>query len=339
MLALTRSLKTALFVCATALLSPLSAALAEPPVCKGENLLNKMKTEQPQDYARIEAEGRKFENASNLLWKLEKPGTPPNFLFGTVHLSEDRINNRSAAVQTALDNTDRIALEIADLSPTRLASAIGESQHLLVYRDGRSLETQLTPEERQTAGAAIEKLGMPAAALKAIRPWVITMTLAVTDCERQRTQSGLKTLDASLGDYGRVRGIPVIGLETIESQLTAMARIPEPDQIAVLKASLKLLKLNDDVMATMVDLYLSRDIGKILPFQAELWRRAGYSTDIFMSFQRELITVRNASMRDAALPLLAKGGTFIAVGALHLPGRDGLVSLFREAGYDVQPIE
>ncbi len=44
-------------------------------------------------------------------------------------------------------------------------------------------------------------------------------------------------------------------------------------------------------------------------------------------------------MRDAALPLLEKGGAFIAIGALHLPGSDGLVALLRKAGFDISALE
>ena len=49
--------------------------------------------------------------------------------------------------------------------------------------------------------------------------------------------------------------------------------------------------------------------------------------------------MRNLRMRDAALPLLADGGAFIAVGALHLPGAIGLVELLRGAGFTVTPGE
>jgi uncharacterized protein YbaP (TraB family) len=52
-----------------------------------------------------------------------------------------------------------------------------------------------------------------------------------------------------------------------------------------------------------------------------------------------MLTVRNTRMRDAAIPLMAEGGAFIAVGALHLVGREGLVALFREAGFSVYAIE
>ncbi len=40
-------------------------------------------------------------------------------------------------------------------------------------------------------------------------------------------------------------------------------------------------------------------------------------------------------MAARAAPLLAAGGAFIAVGALHLSGKNGLIERFRAAGYRV----
>ena len=51
-----------------------------------------------------------------------------------------------------------------------------------------------------------------------------------------------------------------------------------------------------------------------------------------------LITDRNLRMRDRMLPLLEKGRAFIAVGALHLIDRNGLVELLRTAGYKLTPV-
>ena len=52
-----------------------------------------------------------------------------------------------------------------------------------------------------------------------------------------------------------------------------------------------------------------------------------------------LITLRNHRMRDRALSLLRRGGGFIAVGAVHLPGKEGLLSLFETEGYHVDALE
>jgi uncharacterized protein YbaP (TraB family) len=44
-------------------------------------------------------------------------------------------------------------------------------------------------------------------------------------------------------------------------------------------------------------------------------------------------------MRDRALPLLRQGSAFIAVGAAHLPGKEGLLRLLEEEGYRIEMIE
>jgi uncharacterized protein YbaP (TraB family) len=80
-------------------------------------------------------------------------------------------------------------------------------------------------------------------------------------------------------------------------------------------------------------------MAKVLPLQGEMIRALGADPSGFASFHHALLTLRNPRMRDAALPILAEGDAFIAVGALHLIGDDGLVSLLRRAGYELTPIE
>ena len=53
---------------------------------------------------------------------------------------------------------------------------------------------------------------------------------------------------------------------------------------------------------------------------------------------RALLQDRNAIMAERAAPLLASGGAFIAVGALHLAGKTGLVEQFRADGYTVTKV-
>ena len=316
-----------------------AAAVAQTvPVCLGKDVTEEIRQQKPALWARVVAAAEKTINAKALLWKIEKPGTLPSHLFGTVHLTDDRVNQLPAPVEFALNSATTVALEIADLSPGALAPAISKMQNLLVYPDGRSLERLLSGDERRQATTALERAGTPSAALGQLRPWVVSMMLALTDCERKRSATGLMPLDARLGANGKTRGVPVVGLETLADQLRAMAKVPEADQLIMLKATLKFYDRVDDMLETMVQLYLKRDIGIIWPLQIELWREAGYNPAAFTAFRRELVTLRNLKMRDGALPLVGKGNAFIAVGALHLPGLDGLVELLRNAGYTVTAI-
>jgi uncharacterized protein len=138
---------------------------------------------------------------------------------------------------------------------------------------------------------------------------------------------------------GAKRGIAVVGLETIESQIAMMAEIPDDQQVAMLKATVHHLDRVGDQMETMLQLYQARQLGYSIPFQHELARKAGVDPESFHSFERNLISKRNMAMAERARPLLDKGAAFVAVGALHLVGTDGLVALLRQAGFTVIAVE
>lgn len=243
------------------------------------------------------------------------------------------------AVVKALDASKQLVLEVSDLSPVALGRAMAKVQDKLVFRDGRSLRSLLSAEELPVAEWASTKAGLPSEMFSVARPWVVTMLLALSDCERRRSGAGKLPLDLNLARIAKERAIPVLGLETLEDQLGAMAAVPEADQLTILRASLKLVAQTDDMLETMLRRYLAREIAKVWALQSEMWRRAGFDPAAFASFHRELIAVRNIRMRDAAVPLLAKGHAFVAVGALHLVGRDGLVALLRDAGFEVVAAE
>jgi uncharacterized protein YbaP (TraB family) len=163
--------------------------------------------------------------------------------------------------------------------------------------------------------------------------------LALSDCERRRAAQGEAPLDLRLAREAQARGIAVKGLETLEQQFRAMADVPEADQIAILRAGLAMHERIDDTLETTVQLYLTRQLGAIWPLQLALAEKVGVAAEAFDATENGLIVERNLRMRDTAAGALAEGGVMVAVGALHLPGRHGLVALLRQAGYAVTPVE
>jgi len=314
-------------------------ASGEAPVCQGKDMLPELVANDPAAKGRIEADAAKVENGGALLWRVSRPGVKPSHLFGTIHLSDARVTALSPAVEAALGSAKRVALEVADLSPKAFAAALGSLQEHIVFKDAAGLAGLLDSDELATARTALTRVGFPAAAQARLRPWFVTLMLAVTDCERTRMQAGKEPLDLQIGQNARRRGIPVLGLETLESQLLVMAAVPEADQLSVLKATLKTHARTADAVETMLQRYLAREMGMVLPMQAEMIRAQGLDPAAMESFRHALLTVRNPRMRDAALPILAEGEAFIAVGALHLIGDNGLVALLRQSGYDVAPVE
>ncbi len=96
--------------------------------------------------------------------------------------------------------------------------------------------------------------------------------------------------------------------------------------------------MNDDVYATMLRLYRESRPAEILAIADVAGGLSEAERAAQDEFLRVLLLDRNAVMAERAAPLLASGGAFIAVGALHLPGKDGLVERFRAEGYTVTKV-
>jgi len=338
---LTLRLRSFLCACAVAFLTPVLPAFADeaPQHCHGTDMLTEMQSTLPASYQAIMDESRQTSNTDAMLWKIEKPGIAPSYLMGTMHLTDPRIAQLPDKAKDAIAHAKSVALEVADLSDTAVVAAMAKAQGLLVYTDGKTLKAQLSDDEFKKVQHVVTKAGMPEASAVVLKPWLISMLLATSDCERKQVASGAKVLDLKVEAEAQKDGLTVTGLETIEKQLSALASIPNDQQIAMLKVGLKYADRSDDLMETLVQMYLKRQIGAAMPFQLALAAEAGVPASAFDGFKKILLIDRNAGMRDAALPLLDKGNAFIAVGALHLVGPAGLVALFRERGYTVTAAE
>ena len=331
-------IRTALLAVAL-VIANVAIARAESAACSGKNMLDEMRATDAEAHARIMTAAGETENANALLWRIERAGTPVSYLFGTMHLTDERINALSPTIDAAVKAARQLILEVGDLSTASFVKAFANTRDLMMFTDGRRLEQLLTEAEYAKVAAVLQRSGFPPQAAGSFRPWVAALMLALSDCERRRAGEGLLPLDARLAKDASARGISVIGLESLEQQFRAMAIVPEADQVEMLKASLRSYDRIDDVVETTVQLYLGRQLGAVWPFQLALAERYGVAPDAFKSAEQSLVHARNLGMRDKALEPLAEGGVLIAVGALHLPGKQGLVSLFREAGYTVTPIE
>ena len=319
---------------------PAPEASQGPPPCKGNDLLAEIAQTDPAGHARIMAAAKATPNGRGLLWRIEKAGLAPSYLFGTIHLTDDRVNDLSPAIKEALKGAGRLALEIADLSPESVGQAMLQIGTLGQYGGGQSIKAELPPSDYLALQDLLAKRGMPRGVLDGTKPWMLRLSLSMPACERMRQAHGLKPLDMRLGEEAKALRVPVVGLETAELQLRTLASLSTFSQLALLVSDVRYGDRAEDGIETIVLGYLRRDISFVLPLQLYLHEKAGLPRSAVEEYQAAMLTRRNLGMRDAALPLLAGGGgLFIAVGAAHLSGSDGLVELLRQAGYTVTVVE
>jgi uncharacterized protein len=314
-------------------------AASVPEQCGGKDMLAEMAAKEPQLHKRVMDQAAKLENTEAILWKVEKTGVAPSFLFGTIHMPDKRVATLQEKAQAAFNGAKTVALEIANTSDSALMEAMGKVPELLAYTDGSTLEGQLTPDEYKKVQALVAKSGMPGELATLLKPWLVSMLMSISDCQRLQLVAGADALDKRLEKDAKARGATIVGLETAEGQLSALASVPNDQQILMLKSGLVYADRTDDMTETLVQLYLTRKLGATMPFQFALGEKSGITPAAFDGFNKILLVDRNAKMRDAAKPLFDKGEAFVAVGALHLSGKTGLVALLREAGYTVTAVE
>ena len=306
-------------------------------VCTGSDMLAELAKDNPTLLAKIEAEAKDTLNGQGLLWKLEKPGQKPSWLYGTMHVTDPRVTKLEPAAQTAFDSAHTLVIETTDvLDQNAMVASLMKQPELMMFTDATTLPSLLSPEDAKIVNSALEARGIPPASVTKMKPWMLSAMVALPACELTRKAGGAPVLDILLAEQAKAAGKEVKGLETAADQLSAMASLPIEFHIKGLVSTLKLGDRMDDVIETMVVLYERGDTGMFWPlFRNALPGAAGDDDSGYAAFEEAMVTTRNKTMVERADPLLGQGDAFMAVGALHLPGPDGLVELFRKAGYTV----
>lgn len=326
---------------ATAALFILAAgwpAGATHKICKATSLLNELDVRDRFGLERVLHNARSVENSDSVLWKVEKSGRPPSYLFGTVHVVDDSLSQLRPAVTAAIAQSTTVALEAAEISRAATKYAMAKAGPLMVSTE-RPLLKILDEEEMTIVERALFKAGFPKEMALGFQPWVVTMFLSDSECQKAKHERGLKSLDLMVSEEAKARDIKVVGLEKMLEQYEAMASLPESAQAAWLKASVQLHDRVDDMAHTMAELYRFRRLGAVWELTRELAPSAGLDDATLSVLQHDLVVRRNERMLERAMPLIDDGGAFIAVGVLHLMGKDGLVATLRARGFDVTAVE
>jgi hypothetical protein len=313
----------------------LSLAHAEPPKpCQGSDLT------QVQGLAAAEsARADDLVNGDGLLWRIEKPGLAASYLFGTIHSTDESALEVARRAAQSINGLKIVATELggpidtmekANITAATLASALD--------RDHDTFEGVIAPEDRGEVDKFITGLGYPAEFAHHLKPWFLAILTALPKCEAERETLNLPEVDQFLAQTARDLGVKVIGLETPKEQLAAIAGMRPQVAATLLTLAARDQGLNDDLYATMIRLYRESRPAEIVAIADAMGGLSEAERAAQDEFMRTLLQDRNATMAERAAPLLASGGAFIAVGALHLAGKAGLVERFRAQGYNVTKV-
>lgn len=318
-------------------LSP-SSLLAQADACVRRNLLDVAEERRPGSRQRILTAASQKLNSGAMFFRVDSEGRPPSYIFGTVHVADERLQSLPADVEKALNESKVVVLERGDVSEQAVRSVMPLAARLMILPNNKALDSLIDEDEMKVVTKAIRSAGLAPDFARILKPWAATLFLAGSDCEKQRFEAGLRPLDLRILETARARGVRIVGLEGIVEQYQALAAVPEDVQIVWLRSSIKLYEHINDMSETTVALYLDRKIEAIWDLTVALTEDVGMTDEMMLRLRHEIVETRNSAMMERSRNILAEGGAFIAVGATHLGGVEGLVKLIEASGLKVTPI-
>jgi hypothetical protein len=265
------------------------------------------------------------ETENALLWHIESSGGAQSHLFGTIHSEDARVLMLPEPVAAAFDAADTLVLEM-DLGMED-GKAMGQA---MMLPPGNDLLSLVGAELYQQSVIAMGERGYPEGVVNRLQPWAIVMTLSMP-----QPKSGLY-LDYVLFRGAQEQGKAVTGLERLQEQLAVFTELSHEEQVILLRDTLRDYQQYPRLFQQLIEAYLKRDLDALLAISEQ--EMASSDAALHQRFMQSLVAERNRRMANRLLPLLEQGGIFAAVGALHLPGEEGLVALLREQGLKVTPV-
>ena len=303
-----------------------------PPLCAGRDLAEGVDLKPA-----LARRADDLVNGEGLLWRIDREGLAPSYLYGTIHSTDADAVALAHEAAKLIAGAKVVATELGALDAVDKAAMAGDMFAQALDRDTDTFAGALSAETGQKVDDYLSKKGFPPAFAHHLKLWFLAIVTSLPECESKRAKLKLPVVDDIVAQEGKARGLSVIGLETAREQIDIIARLPQDVSATVLEGNARDPDLGDNAFTTMLRLYREKRPAEIfaivdsLPGFTESDRSA---QDRFM----QLMLGRNAAMAARSAPLLAAGGAFVAVGALHLPGKQGLIERFRAAGYGVSKV-
>jgi uncharacterized protein YbaP (TraB family) len=316
-------------------------ARAVPTTCGAKDVLQALAATQPEAHARMKAAAADVKNGDGLLWRIEKKGLQPSYLFGTMHSTDPRLDRVLARIKPFIARSSSVAVELSELvTPGLKDQAIAQIAAAGQARSGNALEGLWPPSNRAFVEAALSERGVSSERAQRLETWFLIVSLSSPRCERERRALGQISVDEKIGQAAINGGRRPIGLEKLEEQISVLRQIGGINPSMALIETAHRSQQIADMRETMTRAYLGDRLGELVALSRLSEITSGEpQSKAPSSFTRALLDDRNAVMLERAMPLIEAGGAFIAVGAFHLPGETGLVTLLRTAGYKVSVVK
>lgn len=273
---------------------------------------------------------------AQLLWKVSGNGLEkPSYIFGTHHIAPLSVLDSVAGFNEVLAGVDKVYGELVMSEMTSPAAQQTMMTYAMAPQDS-TLTAVLTPAQADSLTAILRKYMGPmveAANFAPMKPAMVATALAMAQAQVAfPTFNPQEQLDTEIQKRAAAAGKEVGGLETMEDQCKAIFGNSILEQANDLMDAVRHDDRSIEMAQKLANAYLAGDLQQMLSIIEDPTFGTGEATE-------RLLNKRNANWVRVMAGLLPTASVLIAVGAGHLPGDKGLISLLRKEGYTVTPVK
>lgn len=268
-----------------------------------------------------------------LLWKIEGNGIKTkSYVFGTVHLIDKDQFFFPKKLEKIVAKSDVLAMEIAGIPD------MASSLELMMLKEGSFFDF-FTDEQTDslitwvTEHTSLSEKSFRMMAGK-LRPFVVSQMLTEMDeSNPNRGMENKKSYEVELQVIAEDKKMEIQGFETAEDQMGFFSGFDDAQQVDMVMAVVRDtsgFSLNE--MEKITNLYLDQNIDGLYQLIAD-------EGDLLDGMNTILLDDRNKRWIPMIEKMIAEKSTFIAVGAGHLGGPNGVIRLLETQGYTLTPIE
>lgn len=263
----------------------------------------------------------------SLCWEISGNGlTQPSYLFGTIHLIPKKDLIISENAKKAFENCKVLAMEV-DLEMDKETKE--KVAATTIIPDNKTLEDILSKEDweylQKYLKDSADMSGLKITLFKRIKPFYFSSIIL------KEMMDDEESYEETFGKMADKRKMKKVGLELITEQLAILDSVPMDQQVKSLMEGISNGKSPKREFQRLIDIYKRQDLNRM----SEMMKEEAPGID---GFEEKFLFRRNRNWIPKIEKMATENPTFIAVGAAHLGGEQGVISLLRKKGYSVKPI-
>lgn len=263
-------------------------------------------------------------NGNSLLWKIEGNGIKASYCYGTMHMINEEFYDFPDPLKKRIAKSEAIIMEI-DGFPNPLTT------FQMMSLDSGTVHDYFTPEQLvEVLQFMDEEMGMTPQEFDqtygAMKPFFLMQTIT-----QKYFEPNAKSYDLEIMGIAAEKEIPIVGLETIEEQLGFFDQVPSDNMAEMILQSIRDYNKEAKDVLKMMELYSKQKVDKFIPLMQK------QSPEI-MEFSDLFLYDRNRAWIPKLEKEMAEKSCFIAVGAGHLFGENGIIDLLEKQGYTLTAI-